>query len=109
MQLGAMLLGKAHIGEYVMPVFVHAGGELGHLGADLIGDGAPLLACRLRRLLGKGGGDEGRYDPAALCAGMAQHVAHEVHPAAFPGSVEHFRDRRLDGLVSVGDDRLDAS
>jgi hypothetical protein len=69
------------IGKYVMLGLVHDGGELGHLGADLIGNGAPLLAGGLWGLLSEGGGDEGRYDAPPLPAGMGQNVPHEVHPA----------------------------
>ena len=68
---------------------VHDSGELGDLLPDLVGDGAPLCACGLRRFLGEGGGDEGGGDPPALSAGMGEHVAHEVDPAALPGRVQH--------------------
>mgnify|MGYP003395328152 CR=1 len=37
-------------------------------------------------------------DDTALLAGMGQRVAHEVHPAALPGGVEHLGDRRLQSL-----------
>src|SRR6476620_11087202 len=43
----------------------HDGSDLGHLGPDLVGDGAPLGAGGLGRLLGEGGGNEGRDDAAA--------------------------------------------
>ena len=50
-ELGAMLLGEAHIGQDVRFGLVHDGGELGHLGADLIGNGAPLGAGGVTTLL----------------------------------------------------------
>jgi hypothetical protein len=77
-----------------------------HLGPDLIGDVAPLLACRLGVVLGEGGGDEGRDDPPALLAGMGQGVPHEVDAAALPGGAEHLRDRGLDAFMAVGDDQF---
>jgi hypothetical protein len=40
---------------------------------------------------------------------MGQHVAHEVDAAALPGGVEHLGDGRLDALMGVGDDQLDAA
>lgn len=49
---------------------------------DLVGDGAPLGACCLRRLLAKGRCDEGGDGPAAALAGMRQNVSHEVDPRA---------------------------
>jgi hypothetical protein len=43
-QLGAMLLGEGHVGQHVGLGMVHDGGELRHLGPDLIGHAAPLGA-----------------------------------------------------------------
>ena len=37
-----MVLGKGHVGEHVGLGLVHEGGELGHAGAELVGDLAPL-------------------------------------------------------------------
>jgi hypothetical protein len=39
-----MLLGESHVGQHVRLGGVHDRGELGHLGADLISDRAPLRA-----------------------------------------------------------------
>ena len=58
---------------------VRLAGELGQLGAELIGDLAPLVAGGLGIVLGKGGGDEGGDDAPAALAGMGQRVAHEVN------------------------------
>jgi len=41
-----------------------------------------------------------------LLSCMGQCVAHEVHAAALPGSVER---RVLDAVMSIGDDELDAA
>src|SRR6266446_4600151 len=60
-------------------------GQLGDLGADLIGDLAPLAASGFGIPLGKGGGDEGGDDATPLLAGVGQRIAHKVHAAALPG------------------------
>lgn len=73
-KLGPMLLWETHIGEDIVLGLVHDGGELGHPRADLIGNGAPLGAGRLRGLLGEGRGDEGAGDAAAALAGMSKDV-----------------------------------
>ena len=54
-------------------------------------------------VLGEGGGDEGGDHPPAVLAGMGQGVAHEVHPAALPGGVQHLGDGGLDALMGIGD------
>ena len=61
---------------------VHDGGKLRHFRPDLVGDGAPLGACRLWRLLGKRGGDEGRDDTPPALSGMCEHVAGEMNSGA---------------------------
>ena len=101
--------GKAHVGEHVGLGFIHQRGELGQLGAQLIGDLAPLLACRRGVVLGERGGDEGGDDAAAALAGMGEGIAHEVDPAALPGRVQHLGDRGLDALMGVGDHELHAA
>ena len=40
---------------------------------------------------------------------MRQGVSHEVHPAALPSGLEDLGDGRLDALVAVADDELDAT
>jgi hypothetical protein len=40
---------------------------------------------------------------------MGERIPHEVHPAALPRGGEDFRHRRLDALMRVGDDELDAA
>jgi hypothetical protein len=64
--------GEAHVGQHVVLDLVHEGGELGHLGAELVGDLAPLGAGGLGVLLGKRGCDEGGDDAAALAAGVGR-------------------------------------
>ncbi len=80
-----------------------------HLGAELVGDLPPLGPGGLGIVLGEGGGDEGRDDAAAALAGMGQHVAHEVNAAALPGGVQDLGDGRLDALMGIRDDQLDAT
>jgi hypothetical protein len=109
MELGAMLSGEVHVGEHVGRGFVHQRRELWDLGPELIGDAAPLLLGRLGVVLGEGGGDEGRDDTPAAPAGMGQNVAHEVDASALPSGGEDLRHRRLDALMSIGDDQLDAT
>jgi hypothetical protein len=102
-QLDAMLPGESHVGQHVGLGLVHDGGELGHLGADLVGDGAPLAAGSLGSLLREGSGDEGAGDPPPALAGMGQDIAHEVHAAALPGGAQHLGDGGLDALMGVRD------
>ncbi len=86
---------------------VHERGQFGNFGAELIGDAAPLGACGLRVVLGKGGGDEGRDHPASTFPGMGQGIAHEVDPAALPRGAKHPGDGGLDALMRVRDHQLD--
>jgi hypothetical protein len=106
MDLGPVLLGEGHVGEDVLLGLVQQRGELGQLGADLVGDLAPLRLSGVGMILGEGGGDERRHHASPALAGMSQGVAHEMHPAALPGSAEHARDRRLDAFVRIRDHQL---
>src|SRR5215469_10972367 len=45
----------------------------------------------------------------ALLAGMGQHIAHEVHPAALPGGVQDLGDGSLQALMGIRDNQLDAT
>ena len=54
-----MLPGKAHESEDVDFCLIEQGGELGELGAQLIGDVTPLLAGGVGRALCESRGDEG--------------------------------------------------
>lgn len=47
-QLRPMLFREGHVGEHIRLRVVHDGGELRNLGADLVGDGAPLQARGFR-------------------------------------------------------------
>ena len=105
-ELGPVLLGEGHVGQHVGLRVVHDGGELGDLWADLVGDRAPLHARGFRRLLGEGGGNEGRDDPPPALAGMGEHVAHEVYAATLPGGAEHLGNGGLDAFIRVGGDRV---
>ena len=82
-----MLPREGHVGQHIGLGLIEDGGEFGHLWPDLVGDGTPLQAGGLWRLLGKGGGDEGGDDTAAALAGMGQDVTHEV----YAGAVEEVR------------------
>lgn len=84
MQLGPVLLREGHIGEHVRLGIIEDGGELRDVGPDLVGDGAPLNAGGLRRLLSKCCRDEGGDDATTALSSMGQHVPHEVDPAALP-------------------------
>src|SRR5204862_4552335 len=65
--------------------------------------------CRIGRFLHEDCAD-GRTDHAALgLAGVRQGVAHEVHPTALPGGLEHLGGGRLDALVAVTDHQLHAA
>ena len=75
----AVFLGEGHVGQHVGLGLVHEVGQLGRLGAELIGHLAPLGRGGLGVLLGKGGGDEGRHHAPAGLTGMGQEVAHEVY------------------------------
>ena len=103
------IMNAAHVGEDVGLGLVHQSCELVDLGPELVGDAAPLRLGGLGVVLREGGGDEGRDDPASASACVSEGVAHEVHAAALPGGAEHLRDRRLDALVSIGDDELHSS
>jgi len=81
---------------------VQDGGELGHLGADLIGDSAPLAAGRFGRLLCEGGGDQGTGHSPPVLASISRHIAHEVNSAALSRGAEDLGDSGLDGLVGIG-------
>ena len=80
----AVLDPEGHVGEHICLRFVQEGCELGQLGAQLIGDAAPLRSGGFGIVLREGGGNEGGDDAAALSTGMGEHVAHEVHAAAPP-------------------------
>ena len=106
-ELHPVFLGKGHVGQHVGFGLVHQGGELRHLGPDLIGDLAPLGLGRLGAVLGEGGADEGRNDAPALLVGVGQNVAHEMDPATLPSGVEYPRHRGLDAGMVVRDHQFD--
>jgi hypothetical protein len=58
-------------GQYVGLCFIHECGELRHLGTQLIGDLAPLLARGLGIVLNEGGADEGGDYATALATAWA--------------------------------------
>ena len=106
MQLGAMLLGKGHVGQHVGLGIIHQSRQFRELWAHLVGHGAPLLAGGLGRVLGKGGADEGRDHPPATFAGVRQGIAHEVDATALPTGAQQLGDRRLDPFMRVRDHQL---
>jgi hypothetical protein len=65
----------------------------------LIGDLAPLGLGSAGVVLGECGGDERRHHTPSAPAGMGEGVAHEVHPAALPGSAEHPCDGLLEPFM----------
>jgi hypothetical protein len=104
-----MLRREGHIGEDVGLGRAHQGGELGDCRLELIGDPAPLLTGICGMVLGEGGGDAGRGDAPPGAAGTGERVPHEVSPTALSGCGQHRRDGRLDALMAVKDDQLDAA
>jgi hypothetical protein len=73
--LGAIILREANVGEDVRLGLAHQFGELGHFGPELVGDLAPLQLGGLSVVLG-GGGEKRRGDPATLAAEMShKHFA----------------------------------
>src|SRR6185437_9916690 len=77
--------------------------------SQLIGHLSPLLAGCLGIVLSKSSADPGGDDATLGLAGIRYGVAHEVHAASLPGGAEHFADGRLQSLMSIGDDELDAA
>jgi hypothetical protein len=86
-----VLRGEAHVGQHVGLGVVHQDGELRELGAELVGDVAPLLAGSFGVVLGEGGGHAGRHDAPPALAGVRERVAQEVDAAALPGRAPRTR------------------
>jgi hypothetical protein len=63
--------------------------------ASFATDLAPLQACHIGVLLGKGGGDKGGDDTSTVLSRVRENIAHEVHPAALPTGMQHLGDRRI--------------
>ena len=106
-QLGAMLGGKAHVGQHIGLGFIHESGQLGHARPGLIGDVTPLLAGGGGIVLSEGGADPGGDDATLGLAGVGQGVAHEMDATALPGGAKHFGDGGLQPLMGIGDDQPD--
>jgi hypothetical protein len=70
-KLGPVLLGEAHVGAHVVLGLVEQGREFGQLGADLVGDLAPLGLGGAGVVLGEAGGDEGSDDALAVAPAWA--------------------------------------
>ena len=83
-----LVLCWGHVREHIGLCLVEEASKLGQLGAELIGDLAPLGSCRLGIVLGERCGDKGGDDAPAALAGMRQRVAHEVDAATLPAGVE---------------------
>ncbi len=99
---------EAEVRQHVLFRFVHhlrnrREGFL-QLGRNLAPGGmSALLLCLYEHLL-QSGADHRLAGPAD----PAQHVAHEVDPAALPAGREHLPYRRLQAAVRVGDNQLHA-
>ena len=100
---------EVHVGEDVLLGGVHQGGQLRHLGAELVGHRAPLGVGGRGILLGIGGADPGRDDAALGLPGMGRCGAAEMDAAALPGRPQHLGHRGLEPLMRVGDDQLHAA
>jgi hypothetical protein len=85
MDFRPMIFREAHESQHIGLRFVHQGSDLRHLGTQLIGDRAPLLARGLGVVLDEGSADEGCDDATTLAAGVGEHVA-QVHA----GSLKKF-------------------
>jgi len=96
-----MLRREGHLGEHIGLGLVEEASKLGQLGAELIGDPAPLGGARRCVILGKGGGNEGGDDAPPALARMRQRVAHEVHAATLPTGAKHLGHGGLDALVGA--------
>jgi hypothetical protein len=55
-QIGAVRLQNVHVGQHVVFGLIHDGGELLHLGPDLVGHGSLLGVCGFGYVLCEGGG-----------------------------------------------------
>ncbi len=104
-----MLLGKGHVRQHVGFGTVHEGSEPWRARAELVGDPAPLRACRVRIGFGERGADPGRDNAPLSLARMCQRIAHEMHPAALPGGPQHSLCGRLEAFVRVGGDQFHAA
>lgn len=69
---------ERHVGEHAGLGLVQGAGKLGQLGAELVGNLAPLRPRGFGIVLGKGRGNEGGDDAPAALAGMSQRITHEV-------------------------------
>jgi hypothetical protein len=86
-QLGSMRDGEAHIGEHIGLGVVEQCCQLRHLGADLIRNVPPLLACSLASFWAKAVAMKARDHPPTLLSCMGQHIAHEMDAAALPSRI----------------------
>ena len=95
--------------QHVMLGGIHQLGQLGHIGAELVGDAAPLGVGGGRVGLGESGSDPCGDQAALGLAGMRCGIAHEVDAAALPGRPQDPGHGGLQPLMGVGDDQLDAT
>jgi hypothetical protein len=98
MQLGSVVLGEGHKGQHIVFGVIPQRGELGHLGPDLVGQGAPLGAGGFCRVPREGGGDEGRDNLPPTLAGMGEGIALDVGAAPLPGGARNLGHSGLDAL-----------
>ena len=109
MDLPPVVPGKGHEGEHVLFGVAHRSGEFREPLAQGVRDLAPLVDGGLVVFLDEGGAHRGGDHEALSLGDMGQGVPHEVDPAALPGSAEHLGGGRLEALVGIRDDQLDAA
>ena len=68
-----------------------------------------MLASRGGIVLGECGADPGREDPPLRVASVGHGVADEVGAASLPRGAEDLGDHRLQAVMGIGDDQLDAT
>jgi hypothetical protein len=94
-ELGPVLAGKVHEGQHVLLGGIHQTGQLRHLGAELVGNPAPLGVSSGSISFGISGADPGQNDAALGLAGMGGGVTTEMHAVGLPGGPEHLAHRGL--------------
>ena len=109
MDFGSVVLGKGHEGEHIVLGLIHQLGEIFEPWPERIGDLAPLGDGGLVVVLDEGGADHGGDHLALALGDVGERVSHEMNAAPLPGGVQDLGDRRLEALMGIGDDQLDAS
>src|SRR5487761_2742753 len=97
-QLGPMRRREGHASGHVSFGVVEEAGELGQLGAELVGDFPPLGASGFGVILGKRGGDEGRDAAQARRASLRRNAVQNV--SASEGPISRPRISRRPSLLA---------